>query len=324
MSTVTKSMSMSINKDNEVVVNNDTTVVRTKKRLTAEERQEKGQTVKKRRQTAEKRQEKGQFEKERKKYFDTELENEIAQYPASKKQASIVDDLEDDEEVEESSASKKQADLEDDEEVEESSASKKQASVVDDLEDDEEVEESSASKKQASIVADLEDDEEAEESSLISGFEMSDPLQLKELITASKMAELITVTNEVNNMCSPTVAISVSVENNKTSREIAYDFFMTNKQLVNWKMKEIVGDWGELKKKVMELINDHLKMKMIRQAQKERLCISYEGTKRLATSYKDIGRSFKDDGSVENVRRISSIVTGQFANDTGYQADIEK
>ena len=153
---------------------------------------------------------------------------------------------------------------------------------------------------------------------------MSDPLQLKELITASKMAELITVTNEVNKMCSLTVAISDSVESNKKTREIAYDFFMTNKQLVNWKMKELVGDWGELKKKVMELINDHLKIKMIRQAQKERLCISYEGTKRLATSYKDIGRSFKDDGSVENVRRISNIVTGQFANDTGYQADIEK
>ena len=71
---------------------------------------------------------------------------------------------------------------------------------------------------------------------------MSDPLQLAELITAS---------NQVNTLCSPTVAISISVENNKTSREIAYDFLMTNKQLVNWKMKEIVGDWGELKKKVM-------------------------------------------------------------------------
>ena len=138
------------------------------------------------------------------------------------------------------------------------------------------------------------------------------------------MAELITVTNEVNEMCSPTVAISVSVESNKKTREIAYDFFMTNKQLVNWKMKEIVGDWGELKRQVMELINDHLKIKMIRQAQKERLCISYEGTKRLVTSYKDIGRSFKDDGSVENVRRIYSIVTGQFTNDTTYQAEIEK
>ena len=121
-----------------------------------------------------------------------------------------------------------------------------------------------ASKKPASIVDDLEDDDEEEESSQISKFEKSDPLQLKELITASKMAELITVTNEVNEMCSPTVAISVSVESNKKTREIAYDFFMTNKQLVNWKMKEIVGDWGELKRQVMELINDHLKIKMIR------------------------------------------------------------
>ena len=75
-------------------------------------------------------------------------------------------------------------------------------------------------KKQASIVDDLEDDEEVEESSLISGFEMRDPLQLAELITAS---------NQVNTMCSPAIAISVSVENNKTSRDIAYDFFMTNK-----------------------------------------------------------------------------------------------
>ena len=144
---------------------------------------------------------------------------------------------------------------------------------------------------------------------------MSDPLQLDELIT---------VTNQVNTLCNPTVAISISVENNKTSREIAYDFFMTNNQLVNWKMKEIVDDWGELKKKVMEKINDHLKIKMIKQAQKERLCISYEGAKRIVTSYKDIGRSFKDDGSVDNSRRIASIITGQFANDTGYQAVIEK
>ena len=54
------------------------------------------------------------------------------------------------------------------------------------------------------------------------------------------------------------------------------------------------------------------------------MCISHEGAKRLVTSYKDIGRSFKDDGSVENVRRINSIVIGQFTNDTTYQADIEK
>ena len=74
----------------------------------------------------------------------------------------------------------------------------------------------------------------------------------------------------------------------------------------------------------MEKINDHLKIKVIKQAQKERLFISHEGAKRIVTSYKDIGRSFKDDGSVDNVRRISSIVSGQFANDTGYQADIEK
>ena len=90
----------------------------------------------------------------------------------------------------------------------------------------------------STIVDVLENDEEIEESSIISGFEMSD-LQI---------AELVTVTNQVNTMFNPTVAVSVSVENNKASREIAYDFFMTNDQLVKWKMKKIVDDWGELKK----------------------------------------------------------------------------
>ena len=62
---------------------------------------------------------------------------------------------------------------------------------------------------------------------------------------------------------------------------------------------------------------------MIKETQKERLCISHEGAKRIVTSYKDIGRSFKDDGSEDNCRRIASIISGQFANETGYQADIE-
>ena len=265
MSTATKSKAMNsdkdkfINKDNDVVLINDTTVVRNPNPT---HNLNPKQTENERRQTAEKRQEKGQTGKEMKAFFAKKLEDEIAQYPASKKPASIVDAA-------------------------------------------------------------------SEESSQISEFEMSDPLQidplqLSELLTASKMAELITVTNDVNKMCSPSAPISVSVDSNKKTREIAYDLFVTNKQLVNWKMKGLVTDWGELKKKVMELINDHLKIKMIKQAQKERLSISYEGTKKLVTNYKEIGRSFKDDGSAENVRRINSIVIGQFTNDTTYQAEIEK
>ena len=43
----------------------------------------------------------------------------------------------------------------------------------------------------STIVDVLDDDEEVEESSIVSGFEMSNPLQL---------AEIITVTNQVNTM----------------------------------------------------------------------------------------------------------------------------
>ena len=62
---------------------------------------------------------------------------------------------------------------------------------------------------------------------------------------------------------------------------------------------------------------------MIKHAQKERLVISHEGAKRIVTTYKDIGRLFNDDGSKDDSRRITSIISGQFANETGYQADIE-
>ena len=66
----------------------------------------------------------------------------------------------------------------------------------------------------STIVNFLDDnEEEVEESSIISGFEMRDV----------QMAELVSVTNQVNIMCNPTVVVSVSVENNKALREIVHD-----------------------------------------------------------------------------------------------------
>ena len=75
----------------------------------------------------------------------------------------------------------------------------------------------------STIINVLEDNEEIEESSIISGFEMSDV----------QMAELVSVTNQVNIMCNPTVVVSVSVENNKALREIDHDLFMNKDQMVN-------------------------------------------------------------------------------------------
>ena len=157
-------------------------------------------------------------------------------------------------------------------------------------------------------------EEEVEELSIISGFEMSD----------AQMAELISVKNQVNTMCKPTVAVSISVENNRTLREITHDIFMNKDQLVNQKIKETVDDWDELRDKVNNLINDHLKVKFIKQAQKERLYISIQGAKRIITSYNDIGKSYKIDDSVENINRIASITSGQFANEPRYQVNIER
>ena len=43
---------------------------------------------------------------------------------------------------------------------------------------------------------------------------------------------------------------------------------MNKDQLVNWKIKETRDDWDELKDKVKNLIDDHLKIRMITHAQK--------------------------------------------------------
>ena len=107
-------------------------------------------------------------------------------------------------------------------------------------------------------------EEEVEESSIISVFEMNNV----------QIVELVYVTNQVNTMCNPTVAVSVSVENNKALREIAHGLFMSKDQLVNWRMKVTVDDWDWLRDKVKNLIDDHLKVRMIKHAQKEMLCIT--------------------------------------------------
>ena len=49
-------------------------------------------------------------------------------------------------------------------------------------------------------------------------------------------------------------------------------------------MEEIVDYWDELRNKVKNLIDDHLKVRMIKHAQKERLYITNQGVKRIITS----------------------------------------
>ena len=49
---------------------------------------------------------------------------------------------------------------------------------------------------------------------------------------------------------------------------------------------------------------------MIKQAQKERFFITIQGAKRIIASYNDIEKSFKNDGSEKNFRRIASITSG--------------
>ena len=72
------------------------------------------------------------------------------------------------------------------------------------------------------------------------------------------------------------------------------------------------------------LIDYHLKVRMIKHTQKERLCITNQGAKRIITNYIDIGKSYKFVDSRENISIIASITSIQFANDSGYQVSIER
>ena len=125
-------------------------------------------------------------------------------------------------------------------------------------------------------------------------------------------------------MCNPTVAVSVSVENNKALRGIAHGLFTSKDQLVNWRMKVTVDDWDWLRDKVKNLIDDHLKVRMIKHAQKEMLCITKQEAYMIITSYNDIDKSYKFDSSQENISRIAIITSGQFTNDNGYRVSIDR
>ena len=72
---------------------------------------------------------------------------------------------------------------------------------------------------------------------------------------------------------------------------------MNKDQLVNWKIKKSVDDWDELRDKVKNLIDDHLKVRMTKYAQRKILCITNQGSKRIITSYNDIGKTYKFDDS---------------------------
>ena len=72
------------------------------------------------------------------------------------------------------------------------------------------------------------------------------------------------------------------------------------------------------------MIDDHLKVRRTKHAQKERLRITNQGAKMITTSYNVIGKPYKYDNSIENISRIASITSGQFTNDNGHQGNLER
>ena len=112
----------------------------------------------------------------------------------------------------------------------------------------------------------------------------------------------------------------------KDVKLIVKDYFITKGQRVNKEMKDIDSDWEHLKSQVQKRIDSSLKEEMVLEAQRLALTYTKKDQKVLVENFREIGKSWKMDGSVENAKRINQIAYGVFDSKTnvGYEYYLER
>ena len=81
------------------------------------------------------------------------------------------------------------------------------------------------------------------------------------------------------------------------------DYFVTKGQRVNTVMKDLDADWEDLKTKVKKTINSALKEEMVVDAQMLKLTYSEKNQNVMVENFREIDKSWKMDGSVENAKK---------------------
>jgi len=98
----------------------------------------------------------------------------------------------------------------------------------------------------------------------------------------------------------------------KAVKYITKDYFVTKGQRVNTAMRDLDSDWEDLKTKVKKTINSALKEEMVVEAQRLKLTYSEKNQDVMVENFREIGKSWKMDGSLENAKKINQVAYGVF------------
>ena len=148
-----------------------------------------------------------------------------------------------------------------------------------------------------------------------SGHDFITPLTGEELVNTMDVS--ITPMNE---------EFTAITDSTKTSeyKIIPKYYFLLKSQRVNAVMKKYDPDWEDIKNKVQVQIDSELKDKMLKEAQKVGLRFGKDDRKFLVENFSVIGKSWKNDGSIENAKMINQVLYGIFDASQGYEYYLEK
>ena len=111
----------------------------------------------------------------------------------------------------------------------------------------------------------------------------------------------------------------------KTSKHITKDYFVTKRQRVNNEMKKMDPDWEDLRTRVNKMIDSALEEEMVVEAQRINLKYTEKDQMVMVQNFREIGKSWKMDGSVGNAKKINQVAYGVFGSkkNIGYEYYLE-
>ena len=120
-----------------------------------------------------------------------------------------------------------------------------------------------------------------------------------------------------------TITESIRSQNMK---QILKDYFVTKGQRINHDMRKIDPEWTVLKARVQKMIDLELNEQMVIEAQRLNFQYGEKDTKLLVENFREIGKSWKTDGSIGNAKKINQVTYGVFDSkqNRGYKSYFER
>jgi hypothetical protein len=133
------------------------------------------------------------------------------------------------------------------------------------------------------------------------------------------------MTVDIKGMDEEFTTITDSVSDNNV-KKISKNYFVTKGQRINHEMKQNDNDWNGLNTKLKKEIDSALKEEMVIEAQKVKLTYQDNDEMVMVQNFREIGKSWKMDGSIDNAKRINQVAYGVFDSkaNTGYEYYLER